>query len=365
MAQRRKILHVDMDYFFAQIEIRDNPSLKDKPVIISGPPDSRSVVSTCNYVAREYGVHSGMPAFKAHQLCPDGIFMHSSMSKYTEVSQEINKVFAKYSDLVESGGVDEAYIDVTNNKKGMTSATEVAKQIQQEIYIKHNLTCSIGVGPNKLVAKIASDYNKPAGITVIKPNAVDEFFEDLPIYKIPGIGKKSINKYYRFGIYFGRDFKKLSLQQAQKYFGKQGVNLYYNVRGQASDALIPIRVAKSIGCERTLEHNINGTESVTVEINKLINTLKKRLDKQDKAFKTLTIKVKFSDFHQITRSKTLVFPIVTKIDIHEAVKELLLATPIDRKPIRLLGLSASGLCHQSEALNIVKFKQIYFNLDDL
>ncbi len=363
MAQLRKILHVDMDYFFAQVEIRDNPSLKDKPVVISGPPDSRSVVSTCNYVAREYGIHSGMPAFKAHQLCPDAVFLFSSMSKYKKVSDEIHAIFGKYSDLIESGGIDEAYIDVTHNKKGIPTATEVAKLIQNEIYLKLKLTCSVGVGPNKLVAKIASDYNKPAGITIIKPSVVESFFDDLPIYKIPGIGKKSINRYYRFGIYFGRDFKKLSLQKAEQYFGKQGVKLYYNVRGQASDELIPIRIAKSIGCERTLKENIAGSMSVEVELNKIINQLKKRIDKSDKAFKTLTIKVKFSDFHQITRSKTSIFPLATKREIHEVVRELLLSTPIERKPIRLLGLSVSGLVDQSEAKQIVRFKQIYLNLD--
>ncbi len=362
LAQHRKILHVDMDYFFAQVEIRDNPKLKDKPVVISGPPDSRSVVSTCNYKAREFGIHAGMPAFKVPGLCPDAVFIYPDMKKYQIISKEVHEIFAQYSDLVESGGIDEAYIDVTHNKKGVSTATQVAKYIQNEIYAKLNLTCSVGVGTNKLIAKIASDINKPAGITIIKPSAVESFFDNLPINKIPGVGKKGIKNYHKFGIYYGRDFKKLSLEKAEKYFGKSGVNLYYNVRGEASDNLIPIRIAKSIGCERTLRENISGSTSVVEEINKLINQLKRRLDKSDKSFKTLTVKIKFSDFHQITRSKTSVFPIITKEDIYGLTKEILLATPIDNKPIRLLGLSASGLVDQKEAKDVFRFTQIYLDL---
>lgn len=363
LALHRKIIHVDMDCFYAQVEMRDNEELKNKPVIISGPPNSRSVVCTCSYEARAFGVHAAMPAFKAYKLCPRGIFIPPNMAKYSNVSKEIHKIFRKYSDIIEPLSMDEAFIDVTINKKGIKSATMIAKMIQNEIYNTLKLTCSIGVSHNKMIAKIASDMNKPAGITIVRPENSEEFLLKLPLEKFSGVGKKAIIKYHQFGLYYGEEFKKISLEKAKNYFGKNGEYLYYAVRGIDNSKIKMSRLQKSIGSEHTLETNIKSIDDIIRELDACIENLMKRLKKANKSFKTLTLKLKFSDFDLITRSKTLVNPLLTKEEIFILARELVILSNVGSREIRLIGLSASNLINMEKVKKENRFKQIYFDFN--
>lgn len=362
MVQHRKIIHVDLDFFFAQVEVVDNPDLKGKPVIISGPPNSRSVVSTASYEARAFGVHAGMPAFMAYEKCPEGIFIIPRMSRYVQVSKQIHLIFKKYSDIIEPMGLDEAYIDVTINKKGIKSATQLGQMMQNEIYNVLNMTCSIGVSYNKMIAKIASDFNKPAGITVVTPKVSEQFLRELPLNKFSGIGKKTLEKYNSFGIYKGDDFLKVPLDRATHYFGRSGYNLFYAVRGIDNSHVKTLRTTKSIGCERTLECNITGVDELINHLDKIISELLGRLKRKKKNFKTLTLKLKYADFSQTTRSKTLKVSLKTHQDIFKVCRELIINSNIEKKEIRLIGLSASALINKSEDGNALVFQQIYFDL---
>ncbi|MGL5021590.1 MAG: DNA polymerase IV [Mycoplasmatales bacterium] len=343
LGRQSKIVHIDMDYFYAQVEMRDNPKLAGKPVIISGPPNSRSVVCTSSYEARQFGVSAGISSYEASKKCPEGIFVPPHFEKYNYVSKEIHKIFRKYTDIIEPLSLDEAFLDVTINKKGIQSATRIAQMIQKEIFLTLKLTCSAGVSYNKFLSKIASDYRKPSGITVVPPEHALEFLETLEIKKFPGVGKRGIIKFYDYGIYTGRDFKKLSLEKAEKYFGKIGNTLYYRVRGIDNTHVIVNRIAKSIGYERTLRTDVNTYDETFQIFKRVIVHNETRLRAKKKWARTITIKIKYSDFTQITRSKTVDIPIREYDDVIKIVEVLLKEIKFDGRMIRLIGSSGSNL----------------------
>lgn len=359
----RKIIHIDMDYFYAQVEIRDNPKLKGKVVIISGPPESRSVVTTCSYEARKLGIHAGMPSYKAFKLCNEAIFIPPNFEKYRLAHEQMMAIFHKYSDIIEPLSLDEAYIDVTFNKKGVRSATHVAQMIQNEILLELQLTCSIGVSYNKLIAKLASDYKKPYGITVVVPEKADLFLNNLKIKDFPGVGKKSIHKFVSLGILTGEDFKALSKDKAEKLFGKLGIGLYDYVRGIDNREIVMYRDPKSVGYERTFDHDLVDHASIKAQLDKIIVQSHRRLAKYDYAFKTISLKVKYNDFTVESKSKTIVDETYRLLDIIPLAYELLKRLNHQKRDIRLIGITYSNLCDVSEVKDFIRFQQIPLNID--
>ncbi len=284
------------------------------------------------------------------------------MKKYHKISQQIKQIFLQYTDLVEMVSLDEAYLDVTFNKKGISSATKIGKMIQFEIYNKLKLTCSIGISYNKLIAKIASDYYKPAGMTIVPPKVAIEFLEQLNINKFPGVGKKLNQEFNNYAIYKGKDFKQISLKKTRKYFGKNGEQLYYYVRGIDKRNIVAIRNIKSISCERTFRENIKNEVQMTIIITKLVEELANRLKKKEKSFKTLIIKVKYGDFTKISRSKTNNYPINSVVEINQFIQNTINYKILLNKSIRLLGLSATNLSDNINQINYPIYKQIYLKI---
>ena len=260
----RKIIHIDMDAFYAQVEARENPSLRGKPVIVGGNPDARGVVATCSYEARKFGIHSAMPARTARQLCPRAIFIKPRFDVYKTVSTQIGEIFRRYTDQVEFLSLDEAFLDVTENKKGIPSATQIAKEIKKAIYEELNLTGSAGVSYNKFLAKIASDYKKPNGLTVITPEKAQDFLDALPINKFFLVGKVTEEELRRIGVHYGRDLRKLELDYLVSVFKKRGYMLYDFARGIDNREVENSRIRKSIGAENTFNKDVNliGIETV-------------------------------------------------------------------------------------------------------
>lgn len=341
--QYRKIIHIDMDAFYAAVEVRDNPDLKGKPVVIGGKPDSRGVVSTCSYEARKYGIHSAMPCIQAYRLCPQAIFLLPNFSKYKTVSQQIREIFFQYTDLVEPMSLDEAFLDVTKNKKNIPYATEIAKEIKEKIFQKTLLTASAGVSFNKFLAKVASDYKKPDGLTVITPKNADQFINRLPIRKFFGVGKVTEKKMVNLGIKNGWDLKQKSLQYLVANFGKNG-NYFYQIAHCLDNRPVnPHRIRKSIGTERTFVQDINDLKTMQEYIQKFADEISTWLKKHQKKAKTITLKVKYYDFIQVTRSITLSFYCDEASTILHNALALLNKTEAGQKKIRLLGISLSNL----------------------
>ncbi len=339
----KKIIHIDMDAFYAAVEERDDPSLKGKPVIVGGSPNSRGVVSTCNYEARKYGVHSAMPTAQAGRLCPHGIFLKPRFEAYKEASQQIREVFFEYTDLVEPLSLDEAYLDVTENHVGNPSATLIAKEIKEKIKEKTRLTASAGVSHNKFLAKIASDYDKPDGLTVITPDKAEAFIESLPIKKFHGVGKATQKKMKSLGIKTGTDLKKWSEIDLVNSFGKVGRYYYRIVRGQDDREVKPHRIRKSYGKERTFSDDkgdINWVHSFLEDLARQISDGMKKIQAKGK---TITLKARYSDFETVTRSVTLAHHTNDADEITTAAKNLLEDTEVGSREVRLLGISLSNL----------------------
>ncbi len=351
-----KILHVDMDCFYAQVEMRDNPKLQEKPVIISGPPNTRSVVCTASYEARKYGVHSAMGAAKAYKLCPNGIFVMPNMDKYRQVSKEIHKIFQRYTNVIEPLSLDEAYLDLTDENNPI-SATLIAEEIKQVIYDELELTCSIGVSYNKFLAKIGSDYNKPNGITIIKPQEAIKFLEELPIERFPGVGRKAKIKMHQYAIYSGKDFKKLNREKSEKLFGKLGKNLHQYVRGVDNREVISNQINKSVGTEYTMAVDLETKAEIIKELDKIAIENKRRLDKHKLCFKTVTLKLKYADFQQITRSKTLKYYEDTSTVMYDVACQLLKEVNLVNA-VRLVGITVSTLEELDVLEKQLKIEQI-------
>ncbi|MCL2155517.1 MAG: DNA polymerase IV [Leptospirales bacterium] len=344
----KKIIHLDMDAFYASIEQRDNPSLKGKPVIVGGDPNRRGVVSTCSYEARKFGIHSAMPCKTAIRLCPHAIFVPPRFEVYKNVSKQFLSICADYTDLIEPLSLDEAFLDVTENKKNIPSATIIAKEIQSRVFSEIELTVSAGVSYNKFIAKIASDINKPNGIAVIRPTEAEKFLETLPIGKFYGVGKISEKKMIALGINNGLDLKRMDLETLVKHFGKMG-NFYYDiVRGIDTRLVTPYRERKSYGREITLNEDILDMDLIKSILNRIALELQSSLKRKNMKGRTVSLKVKYYDFQQITRSRTLDRPVDSADEMLNEVYQLLECTDAGIKKIRLLGISVSNFGNDDE-----------------
>jgi DNA polymerase-4 len=337
----RKIIHVDMDAFYASVEQLDDPSLRDKALAVGGS-SKRGVVAAASYEARKYGVKSAMSGRQAARLCPHLIFVRPRFERYKEISQRIRKIFFEYTDLVEPLSLDEAYLDVTVNKFNFPSATVLAREIREKIKSKTGLNASAGISINKFIAKIASDINKPNGQKTIPPEEVIDFLEQLDIRKFYGVGKVTQDKMYRLGIFTGADLKLKPLDYLQEHFGKSGLHYYNVVRGIHLSEVKPSRIRKSLGAERTFSENISSEIYMLEKLEDIAEEVEKRLKSSKVAGKTITLKLKYSDFSIQTRSKTLKLFIASKALIMEETKALLYQEPI-KDSIRLLGISLSNL----------------------
>ena len=336
----RKIVHIDMDAFFASVEQLDNPELRGKPIAVGGGSD-RGVVAAASYEARPFGVRSAMSGRQAKKLCPDLIFVSSNGARYREVSEQIREIFHEYTNLVEPLSLDEAYLDVTQNIKGMVSATQIATEIRAKIQAKTKLTASAGISINKFLAKVASDFNKPNGQKTISPEEVLPFLEALDIRKFHGIGKVTADKMYKLGIYTGADLKTRSLEELAEKFGKSGSYYYYVVRGIHTSEVKPTRIAKSVGAERTFSKNLSSEIYMEERLAEIVVALQKRMGKKKVAGKTITLKIKYADFAIQTRSKTLPLYISDPSLILEEAKKLLYQEKM-QDSVRLLGVSLSN-----------------------
>ncbi|RWW99656.1 DNA polymerase IV [Flavobacterium cerinum] len=337
----RKIIHVDMDAFYASVEQLDNPELRGKPIAVGGG-ETRGVVSAASYEARKFGVRSAMSGFLAKKKCPQLIFVRPRFDRYSEISKRIRQVFHEYTDLVEPLSLDEAYLDVTHNKKGNPSATMIAKEIRQRILEVTGLTASAGISINKFVAKVASDYNKPNGQKTVNPDEVEPFLEALDIGKFYGVGKVTEEKMYQLGIFTGADLKLKSIEYLTEHFGKSGAYYYYVVRGIHNSEVKPDRTVKSVGTEHTFNENLSSEIFMEEKLEIIANELDRRLKKSKIAGKTVTLKIKYSDFTVQTRSKTLMYFISDKSLIMETVRELLYQEKL-KDSVRLLGISLANL----------------------
>jgi DNA polymerase-4 len=331
-----------MDAFYASIEQRDNPRLRGKPVIVGGTPDKRGVVAACSYEARKFGIHSAMSSSRAYNLCPEAVFIRPRFDLYRSVSLQIREIFNEYTDLVEPLSLDEAFLDVTVNKKGLASATLIAKEIKGKIFKKTALTASAGVSFNKFLSKVASDMNKPDGLTVITPEEADAFIDRLPIRKFFGIGKVTEKKMFEMNIKRGADLKKIDRAQLIKLFGKVGAHYYSIVHGEDRRPVNPHRDRKSLGKETTLNEDIDSREQMVTILGELALEIENLVKRNRLYGKTVTLKVKYSDFQSITRSRTLEKPVVLSRDIMKHIKELLERTDAGRRKVRLLGITISN-----------------------
>jgi DNA polymerase-4 len=342
----RKIIHIDMDAFYASVEQRENPELRGKAVAVGGS-DKRGVVMTASYEARKFGVRSAMPSRMAFERCPHIIFVKPHFELYSRVSKQIREIFKSYTNLVEPLSLDEAYLDVTENKVGNPSATLIAKEIKQRIKDELHLTASAGVSINKFLAKVASDMQKPDGLTVIPPEKAEAFIETLPIEKIPGIGKVTAEKMNKFGIKTGADIKRLELEELVKRYGKTGSYYYHIVRCDYDSPVVPDRIRKSISVENTFNDDVDNDNTMLEELARLIENLERSMKKTKTLGKTVTLKIKYHDFQQTTRSKTLKTFVDNKEEIFEVIKELLYKPEKPFKPVRLLGVGLSNLNHEN------------------
>ena len=337
----RKIIHVDMDAFYASVEQMDNPELKGKPLAVGGG-GKRGVVSAASYEARTFGVKSAMAGNLAIKLCPKLIFVRPRFDRYNEISKQIRKIFFDYSDLVEPLSLDEAYIDVTVNKKGNPSASLIAQEIRRRIHDEVGLTASAGISINKFIAKVASDYNKPNGQKTVNPEEVLDFLEQLDIRKFHGIGKVTAEKMYQKGVFTGKDLKTKSLEFLESNFGKSGKYYYYVVRGIHNSEVKTDRTRKSLAAERTFSENLSSEIFMLEKLEHIAEEVSRRLTKSKVAGKTVTLKIKYSDFTLQTRSKTLPYFVADKAVILETAKDLLYQEKL-KNSVRLLGISMSNL----------------------
>lgn len=343
MTEQRKIIHVDMDAFYASVEQRDRPELRGRPVIVGGDPGSRGVVATCSYEARRFGIHSAMSSARAYRLCPQAVFVRPRFEAYRSVSMQIRSLFHEYTDLVEPLSLDEAYLDVTTNKKGMVSATWIAQEILQEIQKRTRLTASAGVSYNKFLAKIASDVNKPAGLTVITPEQAEAFIADLPVRRFHGVGRVTEQRLQARGIETGADLRRCSLDELERQFGKSGKYFFGIARGIDTRPVTPDRVRKSIGKEDTLAEDCGDKGQMLTILGDLAGRVSALVKARHTSGLTLTLKVKFSNFQTVTRSHTQVDPIEDAEVMLALAEQLLEKTEAGKRPVRLLGLTVSNL----------------------
>ncbi|EIC80349.1 DNA polymerase IV [Streptococcus oralis] len=341
----RKIIHIDMDAFFAAVEIRDNPKLKGKPVIIGSDPrqtGGRGVVSTCSYEARAFGVHSAMSSKEAYERCPQAVFISGNYEKYKTVGLEIRAIFKRYTDLIEPMSIDEAYLDVTENKLGIKSAVKIARLIQQDIWQELHLTASAGVSYNKFLAKMASDYQKPHGLTVILPDQAQDFLKQMDIAKFHGVGKKTVERLHEMGIYTGADLLDVSEVTLIDRFGRLGYELYRKARGIHNSPVKSDRIRKSIGKEKTYGKILQVEEDIKKELTLLAQKVENSLTKHDKKGRTIVLKIRYADFSTLTKRKSLALATQDKEQIERTAHEIYDSLEEQPRGIRLLGLTVTG-----------------------
>lgn len=345
----RKIIHIDMDAFYASVEQLDFPNLKGKPLAVGGG-EKRGVVAAASYEARKYGVRSAMSGKLARELCPHLIFVPTRFERYREISSKIRELFFEYTDLVEPLSLDEAYLDVTKNKKGLFSATVIARELRGRIKEETGLNASAGISINKFIAKIASDINKPNGQKTIPPEAVISFLENLDVKKFYGVGKVTRNKMYRLGIFTGLDLKNKSLEFLEKHFGKSGSHYYNIVRGIHNSPVRTFRLQKSLGAEHTFSENITSEVFMIEHLENIAAQVEERLYRRKLAGKTITLKIRYSDFTLQTRSRTIETYVYKKTALLKIVKELLYQEKL-KDSVRLLGISVSNLNNEAPTVN--------------
>lgn len=341
-----------MDAFYASVEQRDYPEYRGKPLIVGGPPDKRGVVATASYEARKFGIRSAMSSIKAQQLCPEAIFVFPRFDAYKQASGHIREIFHRYTDIIEPLSLDEAFLDVTTDKQNIGSAIEIAQRIKRAIKDELQLTASAGVSVNKFVAKIASDMDKPDGLTFIGPSRIIAFMEQLPVEKFFGVGKVTAGKMKRMNLFTGADLKRLSEEDIVRYFGKSGKFYYQMVRGIDNRPVQPHRETKSVASEDTFERDLDDPDELKAELEKISERLVLRLQRYNLKGRTVTLKVKFSDFKQITRNQSYPQPLNDYATIFTTAQQLLSKLDLQGKKIRLLGVSLSNF----EAIKVSKIK---------
>ncbi len=337
-----------MDAFFASVEQMDNPELRNRPLIVGGDPQGRGVVAACSYQARKFGIHSAMSCARAYSLCPQALFVRPRKERYSEVSQQIMAIFRDYTALVEPLSLDEAFLDITQNNKAIPSATWVAETIRKEIFETTGLTASAGVSCNKFLAKVASDINKPNGLTVITPEQALPFIRTLPVRKFFGVGRVTEQRMLQLGIKTGADLQRYSREELTKLFGKSGNFFYDIVRGIDNRPVQPRRGRKSIGTETTLEKDIRDQETMLTILTQQAKQVSNSLAAKEMAGRTLTLKIRYHNFSTVTRSITLAAGFCDTEDIIQRIPALLAATDAGKKLVRLLGLTVSNLCSKAE-----------------
>jgi DNA polymerase IV len=347
----KKIIHIDMDCFFAAVEILDNPKLKGKPVIVGGVSD-RGVVCAASYEARDYGVKSAMPLFQARKLCKNGIYLPVRMNRYKEISKTIHSIFMRYTDLVQPISMDEAFLDVTQNKKNIPYATTIAKEIKKRIKEECGLIASAGVAPNKFLAKIASDMDKPDGFYVIKPKDIEGFMKNLPIKKIWGVGRVTAQKLYDLGIHKASDIHRFPTEYFEEKFGKMGSHLIRLAKGEDKSQVVPYREAKSIGSERTLSENIKEKNELKDFLKGLTKNVVQRIQFKNKCAKGVQIKIKFENFKLITRSELLDDYTDQEEPIYQKAIDLFDKVDFDELGVRLVGISVYQIKSSEINLNL-------------
>ena len=354
--QSKHIIHFDMDAFYPSVEILDNPALKGKPVIVGGSKE-RGVVSSASYEARRFGVHSAQPVAKAKRLCPDGIFLPVRMSRYQEISKRVFKIFYRFTPLVEPLSIDEAFLDVTGSIRLFGQPEDIAKQIKQIVLTETGLTVSAGVAPSKFVAKIASDIDKPDGLTAVHPDGVRDFLDPLPVKKMWGVGKVTQLILSQLNIHTFRELRQTPVEVLEKKIGKHGVKIHLLAIGIDERDVIPDHDVKSIGHEQTFSQDIISLNVTQKELLALTNKVARRMRHKGLKGKTITLKVKYFDFVQITRSATLPKYIDDGFEIYSVACRLLKKTEVTKKPIRLLGISLSQLSFSGIGAQLSLFDQ--------
>lgn len=339
----RRILHCDMDCFYAAVHVRDDPSLRGKPVLIGGSPDGRGVVAAASYEARRFGVHSAMPAARARQLCPQAVFLRADFARYRQESEAIFAIYRAFTPVIETVSIDEAYLDVTDHLDTRPSATELAREIRRRVSEERHLTVSVGVGPNRLVAKIASDFRKPDGLTVVPPHKVEDFLAPLPVRRLQGVGPATESALGELGVETVADLRALDLDTLVDRFGRHGEGLFRYARGIDLRPVQPYRERKSLGAENTFATDLRRPEAMEQEIDRLAAGVARGLEKRDFTAWTVTLKVRYSDFTTLTRAMTLPAASRDPEVLAAAARYLLHRTEAPHRPVRLLGVTASKL----------------------
>jgi len=357
------ILHVDLDCFYAAVEARDKPKYKNKPLIVGADPKEgkgRGVVSTCSYEARKFGIHSALPISKAYRLCPDAIFVRPNFNKYKEASERVMEIIQSYALIFQRGGIDEAYLDVSENCSNIEQAKNIAEQIQQEIHDKVGVTCSIGCAPTKSIAKIASDYKKPNGITVVEPENISQFLENMDITKIPGIGKKTKKYYNEKGINKIGDILNTPLPKMIDLFGKYGKWVWEVAHGLDKRPVNEYHNRKSISNERTFHQDIANLDNVLSTLESLNERIHKKLHQDSISYRTITLKIRFEGFETFTRSRSIPYPIQDEQQAMGIVCDLFKEFSNKKRKVRLVGIKFSNLYKnetttQTTILNYVSY----------